>query len=301
MLFERQANTLIVQAPAKVNLFLETLRKRPDGYHELVTCMVAVTLFDTLEFKEDATGAIHLTCADASVPAGSANLVWRAAALLRQRTGATSGVHIHLVKRIPLAAGLAGGSTDAAATLGGLNQLWKLDRTDEELATLAAELGSDVPFFFSLPAAWCTGRGEMVAPFRLPTPLHFVLACPPTGLSTAEIYRAVTIPANPEPSDRLRLALEQGNVEAIGAALHNRLQEPAETKSPEVQALRQLFAALGPVGHQMSGSGSTYFALCRSQPEADALARQVQQQYRGPQGLRVFVVRSLRDQEAGIN
>jgi 4-diphosphocytidyl-2-C-methyl-D-erythritol kinase len=301
MLVERQANTVTVQAPAKVNLFLETLHKRPDGYHEIVTCMVAVSLFDTLELKEDASGAIHLTCDEAALPVGPTNLVWRAAELLRQRTDCQGGVRMHLQKRIPLASGLAGGSSDAAATLAGLNQLWNLGIADQELATLAAELGTDVPFFFSTPAAWCTGRGELVTPFTLPVMLHLVLACPPTGLSTAEVYSGVTIPEKPESPEPLRQALERGDVEAIGAVLHNRLQAAAEMKSPEVRALRQLFATLGPAGHQMSGSGSTYFALCRSQPEAEALARQVLQQVRSPQGLRVFVVRSLSGQETGIS
>src|SRR5207237_2378703 len=123
--------------------------------------------------------------------------ICRAAELLRLRTGQVGGVRVRLHKRIPLAAGLAGGSTDAAATLFGLNRLWRLGLTREQLAELGAELGSDVPFFFSAPAAWCTGRGEVVTPLRPGRPLWLVLACPPVGLSTAAVFRALNVPAEP--------------------------------------------------------------------------------------------------------
>src|SRR5437667_291729 len=157
MLSERHADAVVVWAPAKVNLYLEVLAKRPDGYHEIATLMMAVSLYDTLEFKEEATGKIQLDCDHPELTTGPENLVCRAADLLRQRTGCHRGVHIRLVKRIPMAAGLAGGSTDAAATLAGLNRLWWLGLARNRLAELGAEIGSDVAFFFTTPAAWCTG------------------------------------------------------------------------------------------------------------------------------------------------
>src|SRR5205823_7229469 len=126
------------------------------------TLMVAVSLYDTLEFKEETSGEIRLHCDHPDLSAGPDNLVLRAAHLLRQRANCPRGCVIRLAKRIPLAAGLAGGSTDAAATLAGLNRLWRLGLVQSELARLGAELGSDVPFFFATPAAWCTGRGEQV-------------------------------------------------------------------------------------------------------------------------------------------
>src|SRR5438094_7646909 len=144
---ERHADAVVVWAPAKVNLFLEVLAKRTDGYHEIATLMVAVSLYDTLEFKEDTSGEIRLRCDHPDLTPGPANLVWRAATLLQQHTGCHRGAQIRLVKRIPLAAGLAGGSTDAAATLAGLNRLWQLGQSSAELADLGAELGSDIPFF----------------------------------------------------------------------------------------------------------------------------------------------------------
>ena len=164
MLSERRDSAVVVRAPAKVNLFLEVLAKRPDGYHEIATLMVAVSLYDTLEFKEDPSGALRLRCDVPELTTGPDNLVLKAAALLRQRTGCARGAEVRLTKRIPMAAGLAGGSSDCAAALDGLNRLWRLGLGRDELARLGGELGSDVPFFFHTPAAWCTGRGEVVTP-----------------------------------------------------------------------------------------------------------------------------------------
>ena len=152
-------NDIVAWAPAKVNLFLEVLGKRPDGYHEIATLMVAVRLFDTLVFREEAT--LTLSCSDATLTVGPDNLVMRAAMLLRERTGCKNGASIRLIKRIPMAAGLAGGSSDAAATFLGLNRLWQLGLTNDDLAKLSSELGSDIPFFFQLPAAWCTGAAKL--------------------------------------------------------------------------------------------------------------------------------------------
>ncbi|HYT90648.1 MAG TPA: 4-(cytidine 5'-diphospho)-2-C-methyl-D-erythritol kinase, partial [Gemmataceae bacterium] len=193
----------MVWAPAKVNLYLEVLAKRVDGYHEIETLMIGVSLYDTLVFKEDSSGAISLRCHRPELSTGPDNLVMRAAERLRQHTGCPRGAHIRLVKRIPLAAGLAGGSTDAAAALAGLNRLWQLNLPDTELAELAARLGSDVPFFFATPAAWCTGRGEKVTPVALGKRLWFVLLCPPFGLATADVYRGLTVPERPTSADEM--------------------------------------------------------------------------------------------------
>src|SRR5438132_9857799 len=138
MRIERQADAVVVWAPAKVNLHLEVLAKRPDGYHEIATLMVAVSLYDTLEFKEENSGEIQLDCDHADLTTGPDNLVSRAAQLLQQRTGFQRSAHIRLEKRIPLAAGLGGGSSDAAATLAGLNHLWRLGLTQPNLALLGA-------------------------------------------------------------------------------------------------------------------------------------------------------------------
>jgi 4-diphosphocytidyl-2-C-methyl-D-erythritol kinase len=292
MILERHGDAVVVWAPAKVNLYLEVLAKRADGYHEIATLMVAVSLYDVLEFKEDATGNIHLHCDQPELSTGPDNLVCRAAALLRERTGRKSGLTMRLTKRIPLAAGLAGGSTDAAATLAGLNLLWGLDLAHQDLASLAAELGSDVAFFFSTPAAWCTGRGEQVTPLTLGRPLWFVLVCPRFGLSTADVYRGVTVPEHPQTGTEIREAAVAGNIETMGRLLHNRLQPAAERLCPALAGYLAQLALLGPAGQAMSGSGTSLFALCRDEREALRIAGGLRSGSEKGKDPRVFVVQS---------
>ena len=279
----------MVRAPAKVNLFLEVLGKRPDGYHEIATLMVAIRLMDTLLFKEEPD--LQLACARSDLSIGPDNLILRAARLLQERTGCTKGAHIQLVKRIPMAAGLAGGSTDAAATLWGLNRLWNLGLSQDELVRLGGELGSDVPFFFHTPAAWCTGRGEVVTPIPLGRLLYLVLLCPPFGCPTAQVYRNVTVPAVAESGAALRQAVAEGQADRIGPLLHNRLQAAAEKIAPAIPAHYRRLAELGPAGQLLSGSGSSLFALCRDRPEAERIAYELR--HGADRGLfTVFLVRS---------
>ena len=275
MLIDRYADDVVVWAPAKINLFLEILGKRPDGYHEIATLMVAIRLYDTLVFKEDPAGAISLTCNQSKLSTGPDNLIVRAADLLREYTGCKQGANIRLVKRIPLSAGLAGGSTDAAATLAGLNEMWRLGLNHVQLSELGSKLGSDVPFFFGGPAAWCTGRGEVVAPLELKKTLDLVLLCPPFGLATRDVYQQVTVPPNPQDGEDIRRAVQQGDIEAIGRALFNRLEGSAEALCPELRGYRNRLADQKPAGVLMSGSGSTLFALCRNRAEARRIARQL--------------------------
>jgi 4-diphosphocytidyl-2-C-methyl-D-erythritol kinase len=269
---EPRADSVMIWAPAKVNLYLEILGKRPDGYHELETLMVTVSLNDELVFKEESSGDILLSCDHPELSTGPDNLIRKAAELLRRRAGCARGARIALTKRIPMAAGLAGGSSDAAATLAGLNRLWDLKLPRADLVALGAELGSDVPFFFTGPAAWCTGRGEVVTPLNPGKALDFVLVCPPLGLSTAAVFRAVVVPERPVPGDAIRRAFEAGDVAGLGRNLHNRLQEPAEKLCPAIAEIRRRLDVLAPAGHQMSGSGTSYFALCRDAEEARRIA-----------------------------
>ena len=260
--------TVRVLAPAKVNLFFEVLGKRPDAYHEVATLLLAVDLADELDFVPDLTGGLSLTCDDPALAVGPDNLVLRAASRLREETGCTAGARIRLTKRIPWAAGLGGGSSDAAAALEGLNELWKLGLSPAALARIGSEIGSDVPFFLNGPAAWCTGRGEVVTPAPVGRQLDLVLVKPPEGLSTADVYRRLTVPATPVDGEAARTALANGDVEALGRALFNRLQEPAFGLSPAVAEAYRRVQGVGAAGCLMSGSGSCLFALCRSPSEA---------------------------------
>jgi 4-diphosphocytidyl-2-C-methyl-D-erythritol kinase len=283
-----------VLAPAKVNLFLEVLGKRADGYHEIATLMLAIDLADELDFRPGGSGDLSLTCDDPGLPAGPENLVLKAALRLRDSTGCTAGASIRLTKRIPVAAGLGGGSSDAAATLVGLNELWKLGLSPAALARLGAEIGSDVPFFLNGAAAWCTGRGELVTPAPVGRPLDLVVVKPPEGLSTADVYRRVRVPASPSDGAAARAALASGDVEALGRALHNRLQEPAFELAPAVADWHRRLQGLGAAGALMSGSGSSLFALCRSPAEARRVHDDLSRGWpsAGVSPTRTFLVRS---------
>lgn len=301
MLVRQQGRSLVVHTPAKLNLFLEILGKRADGFHELESLMVTVGRYDSLRFTEgdlsaspppcaSATSAavlpsdIHLSCRWAGppefspgpIPTGSDNLVVRAAELLREVTGTRRGVSIELTKRIPLAAGLAGGSSDCAAALFALNRLWKLGLSDQRLLELAARLGSDVPFFLTrTSAAVCRGRGEIIEPVAAPMRLHFVIAKPTSGLSTAAVFRQCRPAALPRSTQSLVDSLRTGRLSLAARQLHNALQPPAEQLNSDVVRLRRTFSRLPFLGHQMSGSGTSYFGLCSQLNQARALAAQV--------------------------
>jgi 4-diphosphocytidyl-2-C-methyl-D-erythritol kinase len=271
------SDSVVIAAPAKLNLFLEILGTRPDDYHELESLMVAVNLFDTLELRARSDDAIVLECDPPGLTAGPDNLVYKAAEKLRVRAGSAGaspsrGASIRLTKRIPMQAGLAGGSSDAAAAVFGLNHLWGLNLSGGELAAIAGEVGSDVAFFLSLPAAWCTGRGEIVSPESPARPLDVVLVCPPVGLATAQVYRAVKVPSRPVDGSAARAAFRAGNPDTLGAALFNRLQPAAVHLAPVVESVYRRLAGLNPAGCLMSGSGSAVFALCRDSHDAHRVA-----------------------------
>jgi 4-diphosphocytidyl-2-C-methyl-D-erythritol kinase len=287
-------DTVRVLAPAKVNLFLEVLGRRADGYHEIATLMAAIDLADELDFAPDESGELSLACDDPALTAGSENLVLKAASWLRTETGCAAGARIHLRKRIPWAAGLGGGSSDAAATLEGLNELWKLGLSTGALARIGAGIGSDVPFFLNGPAAWCTGRGEVVTPAPIGRPLDLVLIKPLEGLSTADVYRRLTLPANPVDGAAARKSLASGDVEALGRALMNRLQEPAFALSPAVASAFRRVQDVGAAGCLMTGSGSSLFALCRSPSEARRVHDDLSRGWAtgGEASTRTFLVRS---------
>jgi 4-diphosphocytidyl-2-C-methyl-D-erythritol kinase len=300
MRFRQVGPSLVVHTPAKLNLFLEILGKRDDGYHELETLMVTVNLLDTLIFTEEHSTDIRLRCSgrgvrteasaptrvdltssvssnselpESAIPAGAENLVVKAAQLLREHAGVEAGVHITLVKRIPAAAGLAGGSSDAAATLMALNRFWKLKLDKKELQRLASQLGSDVAFFVDgTSAAVCHGRGEIIEPLLVPMGLHFVIARPWTGLSTALVYKHCQVPKQKHSVNNVVRALRTGRKERLGRFLHNALEEPAVRLNPEVKQLKSRFSSLPILGSLMSGSGTACFGLCRSRRQAISLA-----------------------------
>lgn len=258
---------VVAYAPAKLNLFLEITGKRANGYHDLETLMLAVDWYDTIEITPNgASGkqSIRLTCNDATLPTDGRNLVYRAAELLKP----DGGVDIRLTKRIPHEAGLGGGSSDAAATLTAINEAIALGRSQRELAAIAAQLGSDVPFFLAGSAAWCTGRGDVVEPVPVGGTFHFVAIKPPVGCPTADVYKRTVLPSTRRNGREARDALERGDPEKLAAGLFNRLQEATFLLAPEVRDRYDRLTRSNPLGVQVTGSGSTVFAVCRDRADA---------------------------------
>lgn len=278
------------KAPAKINLMLDVLNKRADGFHEVEMIMTMVDLADRLELSELKRDSIIISSQAGYIPLDEKNLAFQAARLIKDRYNVRSGVHIHLDKRIPVAAGLAGGSSDAAATLRGLNRLWRLGIPAQELQELGAELGSDVPFCVTGGTALATGRGERLTQIASPPQCWVVLAKPPINVSTAEVYgrvRANNIAVHPS-ALRMQQAIEAGDFAAVCAGLGNVLEDVTLKLHPEVQQLKEAMVKLGADGVLMSGSGPTVFGLVSKQSKVARI-------YNGLRGFckEVYAVRSL--------
>lgn len=250
-----------IRAYAKINLGLRVLRRRADGYHEIRSLLQSIALADELSLEERA-GGIELQDEPRLAIPPSENLVHRAAELLCKRAGPAPGLRIELMKRIPMGAGLGGGSSDAAATLVAVNELFGLDLRREELRRLALELGSDVPFFLEGGTCLVSGRGERVR--RLPPlpPYHLVLLIPPFPLSTAEVYDALD-----RMGDEGEKPFEEGP-----QLLRNDLERAAVALHPEIQDYRDFLREAAPDFFGMSGSGPTWFAGFSDRERAAAFA-----------------------------
>ena len=278
----------MVSAAAKVNLALEVLTKRADGYHEIATVMQAVDLSDRLVL-EDAE-VLELRASTPDVPTDGTNLALRAARVLREAAGIERGVRITLDKRIPVAAGLGGGSTDAAAALIGLNRLWGLRWPAGRLAELAVTLGMDVPFFLRGGAALGTGRGERLEPLVVGA-LALVLVSPRGGASTAEIYGGVT-PAMYSDGSHVRqmvAALRSRRPARVAASLYNALERVAAAAHGQVAQMEAALLAAGALGAAMSGSGLTVFGVARSFDHARQIRARVARR-----SWRCWAVRAIR-------
>ncbi len=261
------------KAYAKINLTLDVTGKRPDGFHEVSMVMQAISLYDTVGLTLRDSG-ISLVCNKAELPCDDTNLAFRAADLLRCECGATEGVHIQLVKRIPLAAGLAGGSSDAAAVLRGLNELWRLRLTSVELEGLAARLGSDVPFCLQGGAAHATGRGEKLSPLPDFAGLGVVLAHPAIAVSTAWVYGQFKLERWTGSQDVgiMRRAIEQKDFQSVAGNLYNALETVTLPAYPQLGEIKTALTKAGADAVLMSGSGPTVFALTPDLKSAGQLA-----------------------------
>ena len=262
-------------APAKINLSLIVKHRRTDGFHEIETVIVPISLCDSLEIERRNGGDLEFICDDPSVPGDDTNLVVRAARLFFRAASREPQVRIHLEKKIPHGAGLGGGSSDAATTLLGLNKLFNTGFSREQLSAMAAELGSDVPVFVHESAAVCRGRGEQIEPCALPQRWPLLLLKPPFGVPTPWAYRqwrdSVEIPGIPYAPQPF-----------AWGELRNDLERPVFEKFLFLaQCKRWLLAQPEVAGALMSGSGSTLFAVLRDSAGAPLLAQRAMREF-GP-------------------
>jgi 4-diphosphocytidyl-2-C-methyl-D-erythritol kinase len=261
------------KAYAKITLLLDVTGKRSDGYHEVSMIMQSVNLFDTVSISlRHETISLRVDRQD--LPCDSSNLAFRAAELLQQECGVSKGVHIDLVKRIPLAAGLAGGSSDAAAVLRGLNQLWQLSLSAGDLEQLAARLGSDVPFCLWGGTVHATGRGEILEPLADFAGIGVVLAHPPLQVSTAWVYGNYQLGVASGCPDiaLMRRAIAHNDFSVVTQNLYNALETVTVPAYPQIGEIKTALSQAGASGVLMSGSGPTVFALSPTLAEAKKLA-----------------------------
>lgn len=264
------------RAYAKLNLYLEVLDERPDGYHNIETIFQTIDLGDDLYFTEHRS-AVTLTCDSKEIDTGEENLAHRAATLLKRRFDRRQGVSIAIIKRIPVAAGLAGGSADAAATLVALNHLWDLGLDRARLCELALELGSDVPYCVVGGTVAATGRGEELEPLPPLSHAWFLLLHPPLAVSTSRIYHHPRLsrgPARPpngrtDGLERALAGLERGD---FTGAVHNGMESVVFYEHPQLKEWKSRLMEGGALAAAMSGSGPTLFGMFRAKRDAQKAA-----------------------------
>lgn len=276
---------LTVTAPAKINWSLFVLGRRQDGYHDILSLMQLIGLYDTLTFEESGRSGALTLVTDMDLPP-ERNLVYRAAELLRERAGVRTGATITLAKEIPSGAGLGGGSSDAAAALKGLNRLWGLGLPAAELKELGGRLGSDIPFFFDGPLARAEGRGELLTPLPAGRPLTLLLVKPAVSVETAWAYRELSATSAPQGSPRdltkrgetinniqlIYEALKAGDGARLAPLVHNDFEDIVFKKYSAVGEIRRKLLSGGALLSLMSGSGSAVFGLFDDRRSAERAA-----------------------------
>ena len=289
------ADACVIHAPAKLNLGLRVIGRRADGFHELETTFVAVDLYDELHVRRTSRRGLGLTCdcddSASSLDLGESNLIIRAFRLVERASGVTLGLDCRLVKRIPIAAGLGGGSADAAAALVAADRLCGLATPPERMADRAAQLGSDVPFFLGPPVARGTGRGEVLTAATVFSDWWAVLISPCITLSTAEVYAALDLTSLAPTAHVLPCADGDSFWAAVGR-IQNDLESVVVRRVPEISYWREQLIGVGARGVSVSGSGPTVFGVFAAPPDPAAMAR-----WR-TQGARVFVVRPVQTPRA---
>ncbi|MBI3579777.1 MAG: 4-(cytidine 5'-diphospho)-2-C-methyl-D-erythritol kinase [Ignavibacteriales bacterium] len=271
---------MTLRAYAKINLGLQILGKRPDGYHDIETIFHQINLYDEIEIVQNESG-VHFTTDSPNVPKDASNLCVRAATILHDLTGAQGGVEIMLRKRIPIGAGLGGGSSDAATVLKGICKLWDLEISLQELHLLSGGLGSDVPFFLDGGSAYATGRGEKLEPLQLSIPYWVVVVTPPVHISTVWAYSNFTLDPHVR-HENIRALLQDGlqDPRTLVNKLRNDFEPLVFRNYPEIMRVKESLVKGGADFALMSGSGSSVFGLFSNEAYAKELAEQLRAQFK---------------------
>ena len=264
---------ITIQAPAKINLFLEITGKRPDGYHNLESIMQTVSLFDEITVEDISGGGIFLECDNQNLPTDDSNIVYKAAVAVKNRFNIQKGVKITLKKAIPMGAGLGGGSSDAAATIKALISLWNIETDKSEAERIGSSLGADVPFFLTAGTAVCEGIGDIVTPIANLRKIPIILANPGFGISTPSVYKKVKFPLTKvRKSHIIKKLICNGSFNENYALKYcfNRLEEFVFPDYPEIAKIKSIMADLGCAG-LMSGSGATVFCIFGSESQSETI------------------------------
>jgi len=282
---------LTVLSPAKLNLVLDIMGKRPDGFHELRTIFERISLADQIILSRNKSSKITIHCAHPDVPRNTGNLAYKAAEMLSRDFSVPKGLDINIIKNIPVAAGLAGGSSNAAAVLSGLNRLWQLGLNNAQLVKYASGLGSDVTFFlYNTSYALGTGRGEQIKPLAIKTKLWHVLVTPRVKMYTKEVFARLKLNlTNKKDNVNILLPfLRNGDLMRLAGALSNDLEPAILSLRPDFYYLKRKLLDAGAVGVCFSGSGPSVYALATSQKHALSLRAKFDRRY-----TQVFVVSTL--------
>ena len=252
---------LIIESYGKINLGLDVLYKRADGYHELNTVMQQISLKDKLIFKEIDSG-IKVESRGLKIPLDSTNLVYRAWEHLKRLSGIEKGIHIKIEKNIPVAAGLAGGSSNGAATLKALNQLWNLNLSLEELMKIGVQLGADIPFCLLGGTALAEGIGDILTPLKSFNNVHILLGNPGIGISTEYAYSKLELEEKKDMDiSKLINCMDKKDLKCVGASLENIMEKTIIEENPIIKEIKDNMLSSGALGTLMSGSGPTVFGL----------------------------------------
>lgn len=282
---------LILQSPAKTNLYLRVLGRRPDGYHNISTVFQRVDLCDTISFTRRSGSGIRIHCDHPDVPTGPGNLIAKAIKTLFGQYDIRDGIEIRLKKRIPVAAGLAGGSTNAATAIFAVNRMWKLGLSRAQMCEIGARIGSDVPFFLmDCSFAHGTGRGEILSPVRTPLKLWQVIVTPRIKLTSGSVYQGLNLKLTKVRDDANILIrnLKIKNLNKIGQFLVNDLEAPIVRRCPQLEKLKTRLSEAGATGSLISGSGPSVFGMAGNQRQAEQLKEQLSRRFS-----QVFVVRTF--------